>query len=629
MSRTARSTFALVVFAVATSVSATTFIIPEDTTFIAKADAIVVGTVEGSYVNPDGSDAPIDTTYEIRIERVLKGRFRADDLLQLVSPGGESGGYGVYVAGAPSFRQGQRVLLFLTHHKNHWETTDMMLGEFSFMTAPHGERVLVRGYDSVDDHETRQVRAVDKIRSEDAFLGFIEHSLQGRPAAPDYVIEKETLDLPSVKSNPFLRPIALAIYPDYTYTQVGAGPGGVRWPLATVAAALNFARHTGCSGCDPTNADTFITSGMAAWNNDCGSTANLVLTGTTITAAGDVIPACSNLCDFNNVIEFGDPNNKISGTWAGSGTIAVATIVWDGTPDSAGTNFRQLLDADIVFQNGYLPNSEPSAPQATTHELGHTIGWRHSNAAPSTPNEQTENCSIVTAECAGGGFGGSAIMFWLVSNLGYTLQTWDQNAIRAVYPGSSCAAPTAPTNVLATATTSTSVSVTWTASTGPAPITYQLQRSATGTGGFTNVGAPTTSTSTTDTISSTSAAYLYRVVATNTSGSATSSYDLATNVIFTDPALTSGMTIRAEHINELRTAVRAVQTLAVQTPTAFGTALTGSTTILRNDVTDLRAAVDSARSVLVLTPVSYAEAIMASSTAVKASHFNELRGGVQ
>jgi hypothetical protein len=637
MSRTALVALSFAVFAAATSLWATTFVIPDDTTFIAKAHAIVIGTVEGSYVNPDGSDAPIETVYEIRLERVLKGPFSPDDVVHVVSPGGESGRYGVFAAGAASFRTGQRVLLFLTSHKGHWETTDMMLGEFSFMTARRGERVLVRGHDSVDDHGTGEVRAVDKIRSESGFITFIEHSLEGRPTAPSYFLDAESIAPPSVQSNPFLQPITLTTYPDYTYTQVGAGPGGVRWQPGTIAGALDFARHTGCSGCDPANADTFIRTGMAAWNDDCGSNVNLVLTGTTGTAALAGVPGCGNVCDFFNVIEFGDPNNHISGSWMGAGIIGVTTIVYDTTANSAGTNFRQLLDADIVFQDGYNPNTETSAPQAVTHEEGHAIGWRHSNADPSTPNAGcgapcggTENCNPATAECAGGGYGGSAIMFWSVSSVGYTLQPWDQNAIRAVYPGGSCGIPpSAPTNVVATAISSTSISVTWTASTGTAPITYQVQRSTIVTGAFTNVGSPTSMTAFTDSVSSTVTAYLYRVVASNASGSATSSYDLATNQIFTDPTLTTGVTtIQAAHINELRTAVRAVQTLAGQTPTSFGTASSG-TTVLKNDVTDLRAALDSARSVLVLPVLSYGETINASSTTVKASHFNELRSRVQ
>lgn len=637
MSQSARFIARLfVVSAFAVGLSATTFIIPDDGTFIAKSHAIVIGTVEGSYVRTDGADFPIETVYEIRLQRILKGDFQPDELVSIVSPGGESGKYGLSVPGAASFSTGQKVLLFLTRHKDHLETTDLMLGEFTFKTSPRGARVLVRGDDSVDDHGSGEIRAVDKIRSEDEFIDYIQKALAGKPVAPAYFLEPDQVSLPPApQPQPFHRARIMTVYTAASYTQVGSGSQGVRWPTATIASALDYARHTGCTGCDPTNADTFITNGMAAWNNDCASTVNLVLTGTTSTAAGATIPDCG-ICDFQNVIEFGDPQNKLSGSWTGSGTIAVTTIVFTSTPDSAGTGFRQMFDADIVYQDGYLPNNEASAPQATTHELGHSIGWRHSNADPSTPNGQTENCNSLTAECAGGGFGGSAIMFWQVSSLGYTLQTWDQDAIRAVYPGGACSAPSAPTNVVAAATTSTSISVTWTASaTGSAPITYQVQRSAAGTSGFANIGSSTSGTTLTDTLgSSTAIAYLYRVVASNSAGSATSSHDLATNVIFTDDPLSSSIAVKTTHITELRTAIDAVRKLAnngvANNYSYTDSTLTGGTTPIKGvHLTDLRTALDAARSSLSLSALSYTDTTINSSVNVKAQHFTELRNGVK
>jgi hypothetical protein len=626
-------TLTTLVFAFAATLSATTFVIPDDAKFIAKANAIVVGTVEGSYVTTDAGDFPIGTVYEVRLQRVLKGDFQADDLVRIVAPGGESGKFSLYVAGAPSFSNGQKVLLFLTHHKDHWEATDLMLGEFSFMTSPAGARVLVRGDDTVDNHGTGRVHAVDKIRSEDEFLDYIGKVLAGHPAAANYYPEPDKISLPPTPQPTPFRHAIMTAYTAASYTQVGSGTQGVRWPTATIASELDYARHTGCTGCDPTNADSFITNGMAAWNNDCASTVNLVLTGTTSTAALAGVPDCGGFCDFKNVIEFGDPQGKISGSWTGSGLIAVTTITSFTADDGAGAGFHQIADADIIFQDGYLPNSETSAPQATTHELGHSIGWRHSQANPSTPNGQTETCNPSTAECSD-----TAIMFWQVNSLGYTLQTWDQDAIRAVYPGGACTVPAAPTNVTATATSSTSIDISWTASaSGSTPITYQVQRSSTGTAGFANLGSPTSGTTATDTLgSSTAAAFLYRVVASNSAGSATSSYDLATNVIFTDTTLTGGTTPpKTTHITELRTAVDAVRKLAnggVANPFSYtDSTLTGGTTPIKKvHITDLRTALDAARSTLALTALSYTDpTITVNSTPVKAVHITELRNGVK
>jgi hypothetical protein len=425
---------------IAGAAMATSFIVPTDEQMVLKSHAVVVGTVESSFVRHGGPDgaARIETVYEVRVERTLKGVIGPRQTVEVVSPGGELDGFGVYVPGAPRMAEGQRVLLFLTRQKGHWETTDLMLGKFRFAYSNAGHSLLLR---DTDDPEVESWPADaagnGPARSEEGFLRFIDAVAHGRKGETNYLVAKP--DLPPALSEPssrrFLPSLMGASYSAASYTQVGTGPGGVRWPTVDIAAGLNFRRHTGCTGCDPTGADSLINNGMASWNNDCPSAINLLNAGTTTSAAGATNANCGNVCDLLNVIEFGDPNSTVLGTWAGSGTIAITTIVFTTAPDSAGTGFRQIFDADIVFQNGYLP-SEPSAPTAATHELGHAIGWRHSNAAPSTPNDSVVSCNSLNEDCTPGN---TAIMFWTVGGFGYTLQAWDQSAAALVYPGGSCA----------------------------------------------------------------------------------------------------------------------------------------------------------------------------------------------
>jgi hypothetical protein len=80
----------LFVLLAAAPLPATTFVVPDDGDFIAKSQAIVIGTVEGSYVNISGADAPIETVFEIRLERVLKGLFSDQQLLHVASPAGRA-----------------------------------------------------------------------------------------------------------------------------------------------------------------------------------------------------------------------------------------------------------------------------------------------------------------------------------------------------------------------------------------------------------------------------------------------------------------------------------------------------------------------------------------------------------
>src|SRR5436190_2068776 len=190
----------------------------------------------------------------------------------------------------------------------------------------------------------------------------------------------------------------------------------------------------------------------------------------------------------------------------------------------------------------------------------------------------------------------------------------------------SCAALQPPTNVVAAATSTTAVGVSWTAAGGAT--SYNVYRS---TDGVTYALAGSTgTTSLNDGGRAVNTAYLYKVRSVNGGESADSNRDLATTVIFTDPTLTTGTSLRPAHITELRTAVDAVRTLAGLGARSYtDTTITATTPIKRLHVIDLRTALDAARSNLSLSALTYGESITVNVTTVKASHLNELRAGVQ
>jgi hypothetical protein len=188
----------------------------------------------------------------------------------------------------------------------------------------------------------------------------------------------------------------------------------------------------------------------------------------------------------------------------------------------------------------------------------------------------------------------------------------------------------APTDVVATATAATAVSVTWSSFSGAA--SYDVYRSASVTN-FIKIGS-TATTSYNDTTAASGAAYLYAVTAVDGSGNVTprSDVDLATTVIFADPALTSGATIRQIHLVQLRTAVNAVRTLAGVGSASFTdpTITIGTTRVRAAHVAELRTALDAARGTLGLPTLTYAEpALIPGSTVVRATHVLELRQGVR
>jgi photosystem II stability/assembly factor-like uncharacterized protein len=209
------------------------------------------------------------------------------------------------------------------------------------------------------------------------------------------------------------------------------------------------------------------------------------------------------------------------------------------------------------------------------------------------------------------------------------LGTMGRGVWRATIAATSIAAPT---SLVATAASTTSVSLTWTAVGGATG--YKIYRSSVFPAAYSlagTVGATTNFTDSTGLTANTS--YLYIVRATDGStDSGDSNIDLATTTIFTDPALTPASTkVKMAHINELRTAVNAVRTLATLSAGSYtDPVLSTSIKVKRSHITDLRTALDAARSFMGLPAVSYTDtSITAGVTAVKAAHVSDLRNGVK
>ncbi|HUP50383.1 MAG TPA: hypothetical protein VNA04_16530, partial [Thermoanaerobaculia bacterium] len=259
---------------------------------------------------------------------------------------------------------------------------------------------------------------------------------------------------------------------------------------------------------------------------------------------------------------------------------------------------------------------------AVTHEVGHTLGFRHADKS----RDNNQACTnFASYDCAT-----SAIMTAIVTNgLAGALAAWDQRAVSALYPSVALAAPT---GVVAAATGSTSVAVSWTGVDGAS--TYEVHRSAANDfASFSGTPVCTSSHPTvtcTDTTASANQAYLYKVRAG--SGGTFSATDLATTVVFTDPTLTVGTTmVKAAHLTELRTAAAAMRTLAkISAFTFTDSVLNSSVAVKRIHLIDLRDAINQARSTMSLSAASYTDStITAGSTIIKAVHINDLRNAVK
>ncbi len=189
--------------------------------------------------------------------------------------------------------------------------------------------------------------------------------------------------------------------------------------------------------------------------------------------------------------------------------------------------------------------------------------------------------------------------------------------------------PATPAALAATAASASQVNLTWNPSAGA--VQYEVQRMSAGSA-YATIATPGSASHADMTVSA-GATYVYRVRAID-SASRPSPYsvpDAATTIFFTDDPLVAGATtVKAVHINELRSAVNAMRSAAGLATSTFTNSVSAGVVVRAIDLMELRTAVDQARSTLGLPAVTYTDATaVAGSTIVKAVHLQQLRVALQ
>lgn len=186
------------------------------------------------------------------------------------------------------------------------------------------------------------------------------------------------------------------------------------------------------------------------------------------------------------------------------------------------------------------------------------------------------------------------------------------------------APPLPPTNVMAIDSNPPDVLVSWSGSDGAT--SYTVWRWENGV--YTSIGSPEppAATSFLDETAAANKGYFYAVQAHNADGSSQlSGADIATTVIYTDPDLTAGMTIKAAHLMDLRTAANIMRGLAGGNMPTYTdpTIVAGSTTVTAQHFQEVEAVLRDARSSLALSVPPLLG--IAPGVVIPAAHINALR----
>ncbi len=603
---------------VSSPASAATFIVPDDPRLIRQADAIVFGAALNSYAQLNDRDA-IETVTNFSIEEVIKGDIRTEQI-SIVEPGGVYGDQFYIIPGSPQFKEGERHLLFLRRLEAGWTVHDLVIGKFSWRSDAIGRDILARDSENLNGWDQGGKVHVERMRLAGRFLDYIRVLVKGGPALDDYFIPGPE-PLTRLKTNATgLLPINTAASPSPTTYLAGAS-SGTRWNI--FPAPVNWF-SVGTEPGAPGNGVTAINAAFNAWNGDASSNVNYLYAGDdpSGTHTGGIGTADSqNTIAFERDLSCCADFQCTASSY--SGTLGVGGVRGDGTTHVGPNNetFFTATEGDVEMNRGIadcnLLFNSGNFNSAVTHEVGHTLGFRHSD------QNRTNGACTADLECSS-----SAIMTSSVTNgINATLQTWDQNAVRAVYPGSGGGtAPAAPTGVTATAQSTTSVLVTWNAVTGAT--SYEIHRKGPGNTPYT-LRSPTTATSLTDTGLTPNSSYRYFVRAVGLGGTSTDSApDHATTVIFTDEPLTPGVIIKVVHLTELRTAVDAMRALAGLGPYPYVDAAVPGLVVKAIHVAQLRQAINEAWTALSLSVPAYTDPSL-TGVVIKAIHWQQVRDRVK
>ncbi|MCB1055613.1 MAG: matrixin family metalloprotease [Acidobacteria bacterium] len=330
--------------------------------------APIIADVTVIDAGPAADASTSSTDYQVEVQRVLKGSVPGSTLVVRVLGSRGTGGLGLEIDGAPVFEPGSRALLFLEPAGDGtYRLVQFSLGAFHRVRA--GSQTLAVRWlgDAAAVLPAGRKAADDRMRDYDRFADWLAGRAQGLKRAGEYRVDETTVPQQALTD---------------AFTLFSSGGLNLRWREFDFGETVTFFAHEdGQPGLAGGGFSQFQ-QGLQLWDDD-PSTSILYTYGGTTTATGGL---SSGGFDGVNAIVFEDPNNNPTFGGAFScftgGVIALGGPWFDSSQTHAykGNTFISIAGADIITNKGTscLFANGVTAAEVFAHEIGHTLGLRHS-----------------------------------------------------------------------------------------------------------------------------------------------------------------------------------------------------------------------------------------------------------
>jgi Matrixin len=403
-------TLLLAVLFLAKTSPATTAIMLSDENLIASSRVILLGDVVSTKAQWDLNHDIINTYVKVRVSRVLKGQLQNEHIV-FKQLGGVVGEQATVIFGAPDYKVGRRVLLFLdTARDGTLRVAQLFQGKYDVVAdsrtgAARVERKVDKG--AINLLGASEGSDITNSSTLTRFTKKIKRALRA-PAADVSALDTKDDQAPIVETPPEYiddaaqNPSIGEVTPQYTFL------GTYRWFEPDTGQPVVY-RINPASPPIAGGGVSEINQAFAAWTN-VQTTALVLQNGGSTTMFGF-------RQDGVSAISYNDPLDQMSDPVGCSGTLALGgvTSAGGGTRIIGGIAFSHIFEGDVVFNRNFACFLGVSAnlAEVATHEIGHSMGFGHSDDPAAT----------MYATAHGGGRGA-------------TLGSDDVAVVSFLYPGS-------------------------------------------------------------------------------------------------------------------------------------------------------------------------------------------------